>query len=727
MMAGTQSPILPYGPPYEAILRPPSVPKDSGSITLGTPVHHDASKRKLDPPAHKNMYDSTYEQLYRIPRPSGMPSPFRAIYPNVSEQYMPTMQNLQNLQNLQKPDKSHPSASPSIHKEVADRQLLIDFNTSKQMMARRGSSGEGKDQSQVTRGRESTSPQVPPRIQANVYTPYTGSLPSHSSSLPIFTPGITDRVYMPERSTPTSHADRSQMARQNVIQVWPQKQASVIQTVRTASPRNDGAGLANDMPRKSQPGYSYENLRTLSDVATAQAVLPVADKFDQQQKEQSSQSLSQSVIKSESPKDHRIDERQRPPSSTAMRFDQARPEMWMDAATAAAIRPMYIPSMSEASRSPANFPRLGLSDPQAALAAQARINQMLPTVSKEQQMHMERDARNACPPDLQKRLDMNDRYRQLSKAGKCDLPPGAFARGQPPRLTAANLVEDIIQRQINQPNEGRAAASLSARYPELRGNIEGGHDHPTVERVTEDILQHNQRLMQQHHSSAHLASTSKPSDLPSPAYTLGDRISSIVSRTFNTNNNERVVHSSPKASDERIFQPHALSPHIRIDGKLPPSTMARLANEEAAADAASNWKLRRALQQDQEERQSASSANIRANATSDGPRDLSRPGSRSGSGTPSAFHAHSVSPMNPMVEPISPPTAEEREAVDAENRKVSSRPPSHSSPIVRSVERPPSSGTKSPSASRQSLDRTPPALEISEDAVSNESPSESTK
>lgn len=322
---------------------------------------------------------------------------------------------------------------------------------------------------------------------------------------------------------------------------------------------------------------------------------------------------------------------------------------------------------------------------------------------------------------------IDDRQRLMAKAGKMDLPPG-IVRNQTPRMTAANLVEDIIQRQINQPNDGRNAERFP--FPQQRGISETGgneHDH-RVERVTEDILQANQRLIAA--AGGHLASTSRPSDVASTGHTLGDRISSIVSRTFNTsNNNERIAHNSPKANEERIFQPHALSPHIRMDGKVASSSMSRLAGEESAADA--SWKLRRALQQDQEERQSAPGANIRANATSDGPRDLSRPGSRSGSGTPSAFHAHSVSPMNSMVEPISPPATEERESGDSESRKASSssssRPPSHSSPIVRSLERPPSSGTKSPSASRQSLDRTPPALEISEDAVSNESPSESTK
>lgn len=737
MIPGSQSPMLPYGSPYDAILRPPSVPKEpssGGSITLGTPVHHDPSKRKLD--NHKSPYETPYEQLYRMPqRPPGMANPFRAMYPNdphskfnVSDAYIPSMSK------MEKPP--HPPASPSMHKDMAvsseaaaRQQLLIDFNTSKQMNPRRGSSGEVKDQNQsLARSKDSSSPQVPSRLQPNMYTPITGSsIVSHASSLPVYTHGISDRVYMSDRSTPTSLSDRSQMSRQNVIQAWPQKQAmSVIQTVKTASPRNDSQIPPNDLVRKVQPGYPgyHENFRTLVDVATAQAGLPIAEKAPDQQKEQPpphlSVSTSQGIIKSESPKDHRLDaDRQR--SASALRFDSRSDFPWMD--PTGRIRPMYMPvPISEAHRVPsaADLSRI-----------QIRAESMAPSL-------MERDRASS---ELQKRMEaksMEEKYRQVSnKPPKGDpneprILVNPYARGPPSgsSVTAANLIDDIIKRQINQP----------AHFPDIRVPVDSTYDHPTAERMTEDILQANQRLM--HHSS-HLASSSKapvnPSDLPpsSAAYTLGDRISSIVSRNYNTSNNnnnnnsEREPHSSPKQSEERIFQPHALSPHVRSESKSPSTSLARPVNEEAALDSsaissiASNWKLRRALQQDQEDRQSSA---IRTTPTTcDGPRDLSRPGSRSGSGsaTPSASHPSSASPMNPIVEPISPPS-EDRDGHD-ESKKSTPRPPSHSSPIVRSLERPPSSGTKSPSASRQSLDRTPPALEISEDAASNESPVELAK
>ena len=225
-MTGGQGVLVPgpYGHPYDALMRSHAMAaKDvSGSIMLGTPVHQDV-KRKGD------MRVGPYEvpqQFYRRPSPNppphaGSPLPRSVLYPGHPDPYASLAKG--DNRGSGKPDP-HPSTN----------QLLIDFNTSKQMLARRGSSGEGKESPHTVRGRDSASPQIPnqSRMPAN-YAPHTGAPHLHGPTT-VYTPSLADRSFFPVAAS----SPASQM-RQNVIQTWTQKGTSVIQSTKSSSPRSE--------------------------------------------------------------------------------------------------------------------------------------------------------------------------------------------------------------------------------------------------------------------------------------------------------------------------------------------------------------------------------------------------------------------------------------------------------------------------------------------------------
>ncbi len=145
---------FPYGQTrYEGLLRqiPPVVHKESGSITLGTPVSG-STNFPIDPLRRKNdgiiIEGNRSEMLSQRPNmnlmydPSAMEQYFRRASPTGHHSYSPGFQQ----QNAYQSSLHQMNKSP-FHKEsqLSSKQIMIDFNTSKQMLTRRGSNSSEKD------------------------------------------------------------------------------------------------------------------------------------------------------------------------------------------------------------------------------------------------------------------------------------------------------------------------------------------------------------------------------------------------------------------------------------------------------------------------------------------------------------------------------------------------------------------------------------------------------
>jgi hypothetical protein len=145
---------FPYGQTrYEGLLRqiPPVVHKESGSITLGTPVSG-STNFPIDPLRRKNdgiiIEGNRSEMLSQRPNmnlmydPSAMEQYFRRASPTGHHSYSPGFQQ----QNAYQSSLHQMNKSP-YHKEsqLSSKQIMIDFNTSKQMLTRRGSNSSEKD------------------------------------------------------------------------------------------------------------------------------------------------------------------------------------------------------------------------------------------------------------------------------------------------------------------------------------------------------------------------------------------------------------------------------------------------------------------------------------------------------------------------------------------------------------------------------------------------------
>ena len=336
-----------------------------------------------------------------------------------------------------------------------------------------------------------------------------------------------------------------------------------------------------------------------------------------------------------SPKD------QRQESAADMRRPSSRPD-WSDSEQhkqAASRRKAYMPGPDDG-RKMAGSPFLPAHPAMYPLHGQPQMALFRDHFAKEHGMPAER---RPGQPQLskQQRAEMDqETSRIFSQCFQKDQPAAQPVPGPNARFTAANLIDAIITHQINQPVDGKSAADQSVIS-----------EHPKAEKLTEDILQANQRLM--HPVSSH----SRQFDshmYPQPGSTLGDHISSIISRTFSDKPDVRV----------------------RAEERRPPEAAASSRQAEQSpgrSDRSTSWKLRRALQQERD--------------------DSSRPSSRSSSVSSQPLV------LSANVEPISPPAAPGEEPESA--------PVSHCRP-----------------ASHQSLDRTPPALEILEDMASNEPPAD---
>lgn len=188
---------------YEGLLRqlPPGAKDSGGSITMGTPVmpvHPDLARKKemnantrsdgMQKPGLPVMYDplNNIEQYYKRMSPNTAPGNY-PVYPHsgharphLSPHVHPSGASFPGYSERPLP---HHQAKPG---GATDPQLMMDFNTARQMQTRRGSiSGEKDNRSAspltvqaVNRAREGGgSPHTGmqhARIP-NIYTPYSGA------------------------------------------------------------------------------------------------------------------------------------------------------------------------------------------------------------------------------------------------------------------------------------------------------------------------------------------------------------------------------------------------------------------------------------------------------------------------------------------------------------------------------------------------------------------------
>lgn len=193
---------------YEGLLRqmPTVVHREGGSITLGTPLMAgnpnslmDSNRRRSDLTTDPNRPEmmarnnvlfetQAVEQMYR-----------RSSPPSANHSYSPS------YQNMYKPKPPFPKES-----QLSSNQIMIDFNTSKQMLTRRGSnSSEGKDgrsstpvHSQIESRSSHNDPKNPPQNRMTNSYPNFNQISSQSSVVPIPS-SVYTRESQPQMMGPT--------------------------------------------------------------------------------------------------------------------------------------------------------------------------------------------------------------------------------------------------------------------------------------------------------------------------------------------------------------------------------------------------------------------------------------------------------------------------------------------------------------------------------------------
>ncbi|KAG1701337.1 Nuclear receptor corepressor 2 [Nymphon striatum] len=174
-------------PHYEGLLRklPPPHPKDSGSITHGTPVQQDVKRQiRMDFDGRNNtpeMYPRN--SLPMMSDPNTVDQFYRRGSPNAANPYCSSGPSIPGMpMSYIGPRLPAPSPRPPYVNEsqLSARQISIDFNTSKQMQMRRGSSSSDKDSGMSPRLNHE-------QASADRQSPYQISVSGASSTgLPIY-------------------------------------------------------------------------------------------------------------------------------------------------------------------------------------------------------------------------------------------------------------------------------------------------------------------------------------------------------------------------------------------------------------------------------------------------------------------------------------------------------------------------------------------------------------
>jgi hypothetical protein len=692
-------------------------------------------------------------------------------------QYMAKQEKERGQHSQMMPQYSQPH--PGLH--PTKDQLLQDFNTSRQMMARRGSSGDAVKEvlPRDSRGRES--PQViagtGQRFQAMYPVMSVTGIHPGSHSGPIYTPSTGDNRSMyppgmmdPRSIPPTSSSSPvANQARQNVIQGWsgkPPPGTSVIQmsSKPMSSPRGNEAGMShqrNEVPSPQSmqrkvlgpsPIFNpsappaLDNFQTLVNAAAAQQTLPVPGQEQKHMQMHDRRMMPNPYAPKEmDSRSPRPSEQGRQVDSRDDRRPSSRPDgSWSDIDPNKPARDrirqifMAVPNpeeqrqrqmeierqiaISRATGLP-HHPGIPGMTPEAALAytqhrmreaqfqmeQNARDHQHLLHLHESGQLGGPRREQRGSPPDdgryrpppmtlsRQQKAELdNEASRIFSQSFQKDPSPSQGTSSQ--RFTTGNLIDAIITHQINQTSDGKNDRESKDHDRDQRNRPPLSHARITP---PSEHQRHQERLIEEAHSNQRLMqersrASSERSD--NQSLTLGDTISSIISKSFGEKPPSapsmpmiasNVSRPTFQSQENRLFSSGFYQrPDLQDSRPPPPARGSEGLHQErppstgGSKEVGSSWKLRRALQQEKE--------------ASEQRADSSR--NREG----------------PSVEPISPPSSQSEEK----------RPPSNpTKPEGKDTnERPPSHNT----SSRHSLeDRTPPALEILEDASEGRPPSNS--
>lgn len=786
---------------YDGFLRqlPPPQTKDGGSITLGTPVPHDSVKRLptgrpetyaqipdgLVRQAVPALYDPSVMDYYRQVAPNNQPYSFPPGYAPYPTNVAP-----------QRP----PYANES---QLSTKQIMIDFNTSKQMASRRGGNPPSEKEIKVSpRGSDSNPAAIVPQENHlhSMYPPnYQGSNPSHYSNHVSAAYQPVDSRYMHHRSpnaqidrtrspsgveSPLSSNNYGQMpgkhspslvlpsGRQNVIHrsiTWGTAKPSVIQAPQSASPRtsdmrSDSVSPANvrkstSSPRQPQPllypavpPSGHDAFNTLVNAAVAQPSLAVPK--DGKGSPSATMHMRQDV---KSPRDRPvveglektlIDMHQRPRSYAESSHNLAAHERSRNNEANSSEQSQIVNDSRYSSSTPSSYDlsreHHRLSDKQMLINDQAstlRLGNMREPFSREQferQMRQttnitiprdrvydkkeertrsgvsENQSSNYPPHSQQSELD-NEASKIFSQSFQKDVP---ISNSSPRGFTAANLIDAIITRQINQNVETPSSKSSTVDlFNQYNASYDGNKtppkssskntkteivtldDEPESEKSTtswsERPSSHGRSPPVPHSSSLNSTSGIPPSYSGEKVYTLSEHIAAIISKDYNSSS--EATQSQPLFSNSQSSTSTSVSSSSRtlsygnsgshpsnkplegIAAALPPDVVMVNSNVphgipdhspqncpgNGCAYHTHSWKLRRALQQDREREHRSPGINEsgqkRPSSTQSSDASVSQEERQiirvAQTSSPSQSHGRVTPPLAPYaVEPISPPS-----------------------------------------------------------------------
>ncbi|GBM26118.1 Nuclear receptor corepressor 1 [Araneus ventricosus] len=801
---------------YEGLIRnlPPPQTKEGGSITLGTPVQHELkrisnSRPESFPPnlpenivrqAVPAMYDPSVMEYYRQVAPGGQQYAFAPGYPPYPGNMAP-----------QRPP--YPNES-----QLSTKQIMIDFNTSKQMQMRRGGGGPPEKELKVSpRGSDSSPAQIVP--QENhlhpMYPPanYQGGSGPHYNHVPSGYQ-TADSRYVHHRSQ-NAQIDRTRSpsgvesplsagyphpgkrspslalasGRQNVIQnvhrsiTWGTVKPSVIQAPQSASSRTPDMRTETISPatvRKSTPSprhpqpmlypsvppSGHDAFNTLVNAAVAQPSLIVP-----KDGKGSPTSNAHSRQEVKSPRDRPVveglektlmDMHQRPrsyaesghnlSSHERSRSNEPSPpeQLGESHRYQSSVHSSYDLSreqrMSEKQMLMNDQPstlRLGnMREPFSREQFERQMRQTNVSASRDRAYGKKEEERcrsgssesqtpNYPSPSPQQSDLENEASKIFSQSFQKDAPR---SNSSPRGFTAANLIDAIITRQINQNPDTPAVTKSSSMdiFGQYHPGYEGSKTPPKsstkmnsrTEVVTIDDEPENEKTSSwPERSNSHGRSPPVSSSNPMPGvpmsysnekvYTLSEHIAAIISKDYNSpsdatqaqpiySNSQPSATTSVSASTRPSYvigvasNPHNPNgkPLEGIASALPPEAVLVNSNtphgvpDHSPQNCPGNgcsyhthsWKLRRALQQDRDRDHRSPGLNESAhkrpssNQSSDIPQEERQIIRVAQTSSPSAPASTRTSPTGPYgVEPISPPS-QSNENVESSSR-TNSQPP----------------------------------------------------
>ncbi|GFR30810.1 nuclear receptor corepressor 1 [Trichonephila clavata] len=794
---------------YENFLRqlPPPQTKEGGSITLGTPVQHESVKRipsnrpeGFPPNLPENivrqgvpaMYDPSVMEYYRQVAPGGQQYAFTPGYPPYPSNMAP-----------QRP----PYANES---QLSTKQIMIDFNTSKQMQMRRGGSGPPEKELKVSpRGADSSPasgvpqenhlhPMYPPANYQGGTNPHYNHVSSgyqpadsryihhRSQNAQLDRTRSPSGVESPINTNYPSHPGKRSPSlaltagRQNVIHrsiTWGTGKPSVIQAPQSASSRTPDMRTETISPanvRKSTPSprhpqpllypsvppSGHDAFNTLVNAAVAQPSLIVP-----KDGKGSPTSSSHSRQEVKSPRDRPvveglektlIDMHQRPRSYTESGHNLPSNERARSNVSSPSEQQVQLLNERYSSYDLSREQRM--SEKQMLMNDQPstlRLGNMREPFSREQferqmrqtnvgvQRMFPKKEEERCrsgsseshtpnypsPSPQQSDLD-NEASKIFSQSFQKDVPR---SNSSPRGFTAANLIDAIITRQINQNPDTPAVTKNSGMdiFNQYHSGYEGSKTPPKpstkvnsrTEVVTIDDEPENEKTSSWPErpntqgrsppvTSSNSVNSMPGAPMPYPSekvYTLSEHIAAIISKDYNSpsdatqsqplySNSQSSASTSVTASRPSYVVGVASNSHNSngkplegIASALPPEAVLVNSNsphgmpDHSPQNCPGNgcsyhthsWKLRRALQQDRDRDHRSPGLNETvhkrpsSNQSSDAPQEERQIIRVAQTSSPSASTSTRTSPTGPYgVEPISPPS-QSNETMEGSNRNSS--------------------------------------------------------